>query len=152
MKQELITRLGQLLKELSAEMERSKQRLDQLKIQREKTDLAMRNYRDVDSLRRVIDENKEMVDRNNREIEYQRYLVVAVNATMKELREMDTKRTESNQLDDYFQRITQDVTILSADHPFRQDRDFLKSLLDYFETIEDYHACALVQKQLQSLD
>ncbi|MES2732553.1 MAG: hypothetical protein V4714_12420 [Bacteroidota bacterium] len=151
MKEELLTRLGSLLKELSAEMERSKERLDQLKTQRDKTDHAMKNFKDVENLRKVIDENKVMVERNNREIEYQRYLVTAVNHTMKEIKALEVKETSQGQFDEYFDKLTQNITDLGDDHPFRHDKSFLKSLLDYFESIEDYCSCALVQKQLNEV-
>jgi hypothetical protein len=151
MKEELLTRLGNLLKELSAEMERSKERLDQLKAQREKTDQAMKNFKDVENLKKVIDENKQIVDRNNREIEYQRYLVTAVNHTMKEIKNLEVKEQTQNQFEEYFEKLTHNITDLDSEHPFRRDKAFLKSLLDYFESNEDYHSCALIQKQLSEL-
>jgi hypothetical protein len=151
MKEELLTRLGSLLNELSAEMERSKERLEQLKIQREKTDSAMKNFRDVDNLRKVIDENKVLVERNNREIEYQRYLVVAVNNTMKELKDWEAKEETNTQFEQYFEQLTSNITDVEADHPFRKDKVFLTSLLNYFESIEDYSSCAVIQKQLNGL-
>ena len=152
MKEELLTRLGSLLKELSAEMERSKERLDQLKAQREKTDQAMKNFRDANNLRKVIDENKVIVDRNNREIEYQRYLVTAVNHTMKEIKALEVKEKTHSQFEEYFDKLTHDITDLNAEHPFRHDKGFLKSLLDYYESTEDYPSCALIQKQLSELN
>ena len=151
MKEELLTRLGSLLKELSLEMERSKERLDQLKNQREKTDQAMKNFKDVHTLRKVIDENKSIVERNNREIEYQRYLVTAVNHTMKEIKDLEVKEQSHTEFELYFDKLTHNLTHLDTEHPFRQDRVFLKTLLDYFESVEDYASCSLVQKQMRAL-
>ena len=151
MREELLTRLGSLLKELTTEMERSKQRLDQLKAQRERTNHAMKNFRDLDNLKKVIDENKVMVERNNREIEYQRYLVVAVNTTMKELKQWGTQEKQPANFDEYLDQLTSDAANLDADHPFRKDKTFLTSLLAYYESIEDYTSCATIQKQLTEL-
>ena len=152
MKEELLTRLGNLLKELSVEMERSKERLEQLKLQREKTDYAMKNYRDVENLKKIVDENKVIVERNNREIEYQRYLVTAVNHTMKEIKDLESKEQKLTQIDQYFEELTHHITDLDSDHPFRNDKAFLKSLLAYFESTEDYMACALIQSQISALN
>ncbi|MBC7922327.1 MAG: hypothetical protein H7Z75_14690 [Ferruginibacter sp.] len=151
MREELLTRLGSLLKELTTEMEKSKQRLDQLKAQRERTNQAMKNFRDLDNLKKVIEENKVMVERNNREIEYQRYLVVAVNTTMNELKEWGTKEKQQASFEEYLIQLTNDAADLHGDHPFRKDKTFLTSLLDYYESIEDYTSCAVIQKQLKEL-
>jgi hypothetical protein len=70
---------------------------------------------------------------------------------MKEIKALEVKEKSQSQFEEYFDKLTLNITDLNAEHPFRRDKAFLKSLLDYFESNEDYHACALIQKQLSEL-